>query len=149
MWAEPARHDRIESVAPLILAGECSHVGTHHPHAMTPPQRCHGALEGVGAFGSSVDQGDMQLGSQLGNHQAGHSGARPKVNNVVAGVGECKSKRTGVLDDFANRAKAKRADALCVGQDLVNGARHEKCLTRQTVLALPQFDDMDRRHVSG
>ena len=68
---------------------------------------------------------------------------------MAAGVGECKSKRTGVLDDFADGAKAKRADALCVGQDLVNGARHEKCLTRQTVLALPQFDDMGHRHVSG
>lgn len=68
---------------------------------------------------------------------------------MATGVGECKSKRTGVLDDFADGAKAERADALCVGQDLVNGARHEKCLTRQTVLALPQFGDTGRRRVSG
>ena len=55
MRAEPARHDRAESVAPLILAGECSHIGTHHPYAVTPPQRCHGALEGIG--GGSNDAG--------------------------------------------------------------------------------------------
>ena len=68
VWAKPARHHRIKSFAPLVLPGERTYVGADHPHSVAPTQRRDGSLECIGAFGSAVNQGDVQLGPQLGNH---------------------------------------------------------------------------------
>jgi hypothetical protein len=104
------------------LLPQVGDVAGEHRDAVFPTQTGDPHLQCIHSSRSAIRKYESEVGAFLSNHQTRNASSGANVNHGSSDVGQCRHKCFRVFHHLWDGSVAQRANPLCGGQNLFNGA---------------------------